>query len=299
MTSWSTNAERSRSMLRRRSAMTSSWPRALSRRASYWAEGVAQVAAAQPAELGLGGHDGHVELGRRRLSSASSLRASALAAVVSPRRALERGQLAAHHVDLQRPQLGHQVAVAAGGVGLLLERAELAAHLAHQVAQAQQVALGGGQPALGPLLALAVLEDAGRLLDDEAPLLGPGVEHGVDLALADDDVLLAADAGVAEQVLHVEQAAGHAVDGVLALARAEQRAGDGDLAELDRHDPGGVVDGERHLGPAQRRALVGAGEDDVVHLLAAHAPRAPGRRAPSRWRRRRWTCRTRWARRRP
>ena len=31
----------------------------------------------------------------------------------------------------------------------------------------------------------------------EPPVLGPGVEHGVDLALADDHVLLAADAGVA------------------------------------------------------------------------------------------------------
>ena len=40
-----------------------------------------------------------------------------------------------------------------------------------------------------------------------AAVLGPGVQHRVDLALADDDVLLATDAGVAEQLLHVEQAA--------------------------------------------------------------------------------------------
>ena len=53
----------------------------------------------------------------------------------------------------------------------------------------------------------AVLQDAGGLLDDEAPLLGLGVEHGVDLALADDHVLLAADAGVGEQLLDVEQPA--------------------------------------------------------------------------------------------
>ena len=106
--------------------------------------------------------------------------------------ALERGQLAAGHEHVQRPQLGHQVAVAAGGLGLALERAELAPHLAQQVAQPGEVALGGGEAALGALLALAVLEDAGGLLDDQAPLLGAGVEHRVDLALADDDVLLAA-----------------------------------------------------------------------------------------------------------
>ena len=78
----------------------------------------------------------------------------------------------------------------------------------------------------------------------EPALLGPGVEHGVDLALADDHVLLAADAGVGQQLLDVEQPARHAVDGVLAVAGAEQRAGDRDLGELDRQQPGGVVDGE-------------------------------------------------------
>ena len=63
-----------------------------------------------------------------------------------------------------------------------------------------------------------VLEDAGGLLDDQPPVLGPGVEHGVDLALDDDHVLLAADAGVGQQLLDVEQPARHAVDGVLAVA---------------------------------------------------------------------------------
>ena len=48
---------------------------------------------------------------------------------------------------------------------------------------------------------------------------GAGVEDGVDLALGDDHVLLAADAGVGQQLLDVEQPARHAVDGVLAVAR--------------------------------------------------------------------------------
>ena len=133
-----------------------------------------------------------------------------------------------------RAQLGDEAAVAAGGVGLALERAELAAHLAEQVLRRSEVALGGLEPALGLLLALAELQDAGRLLDDRPAVLGPGVEHRVDLALADDHVLLAADAGVGEQLLDVEQPARHAVDRVLAVAGAEQRAGDRDLGELDR-----------------------------------------------------------------
>ena len=63
---------------------------------------------------------------------------------------------------------------------------------------------------------------------------GDEFEHGVELALADDHVLLAADARVGQQLLDVEQAAGHAVELVLGLTGAEQRAGDRDLGELDR-----------------------------------------------------------------
>ena len=152
---------------------------------------------------------------QRRLARSAS---SAAACGAGSSAAAQRGDLAAGEVTAQRGELGDEVAVAAGGVGLALERAQLAAHLAQQVLEADEVALGGGQPALGLLLAPAVLEDAGGLLDDEAAVLGPGVEDGVDLALADDHVLLAADAGVGQQLLDVEQAARHAVDGVLAVA---------------------------------------------------------------------------------
>jgi hypothetical protein len=80
------------------------------------------------------------------------------------------------------------------------QRAQLAAHLAQQVlahsAAGRRDASVAVEAALGLLLAATVLEHAGRFLDDRPPVLGPGVEHRVDLALADDDVLLAADAGV-------------------------------------------------------------------------------------------------------
>jgi hypothetical protein len=170
-------------------------------------------------------------------------------------------------VEPERGELGDHGAVTAGGLGLLLERPELAPHLAEQVLDPGEVALGGRQPAFGLLLAPPVLEDPRGLLDDEPPLLGPGVEHGIDLALRDDHVLLATHAGVGEQLLDVEQAARHAVDGVLGVAAAEQRARDGDLVELDGQHARRVVDGEAHLGAPQRRPLGGAGEDDVVHLL--------------------------------
>ena len=121
------------------------------------------------------------------------------------------------------------------------------------------------------LLALAVLEDAGGLLDEGAAVLRAAGEDGVELALADDDVHLPADAGVAEQLLDVEQAHLVAVDLVLALAGAVHAAGDRHLGVLDRQRAVGVVDGQRHLGPAEGGAAGGAGEDDVLHLAAAQA----------------------------
>ena len=115
--------------------------------------------------------------------------------------------------------------MAAGRLGLLLEGAELAAHLPQQVLEADQAGLGRLQPALGLLLAPAVLQDPGRLLDDQAPFFGPGVEDGVEVALGHDHVLLAADAGVGQQLLDVEQPARHPVDGVLATPRSGTASG--------------------------------------------------------------------------
>ena len=103
-------------------------------------------------------------------------------------------------VGLDRPR-------PAGDLGLPAERAELAADLAGEVGQAREVGLHRVELAERLLLALAVLEDARGLLDEAAALLGRRAQHGVELALPDDDVHLAPEAGVGEQVLDVEQAA--------------------------------------------------------------------------------------------
>ncbi len=232
-------------------------------------QGVADLAAAERGQLGLGPHHRQVELGQPGRQHALLVAELGLGRGGVAQATLERRQLAARDEHLQGPQLGHQVAVATGRIGLPFERPELAAHLAEQVVQPGEVPLGGGQPALGPFLALAVLEHARGLFDDEPSVLGAGVEHRVDLPLAHDHVLLATHPGVAEQLLHVEEAAGHVVDGVLALARPPQRAGDRHLAELDGEQPGAVVDRQADLGPPERLALGRAREDDVLHLLAA------------------------------
>jgi hypothetical protein len=163
---------------------------------------------------------------------------------------------------------------------LALERSQLPAHLAQQIGEAEEVALGRLEPALGLLAALPELEDAGGLFDDRPSLLGSRVQHGVELTLPDDHVLLATDAGVGEQLLDVEQPARCAVDHVLGVARAEERAGDRHLGELDRQQPGAVVDRERDLGAPQCGTVGGAREDDIVHLGAAQRAGALGPEHP-------------------
>jgi hypothetical protein len=59
-----------------------------------------------------------------------------------------------------------------GRLGLLAQRSELAADLGREVADAGEVALHRLELAERTLLALAVLEDPGRLLDEAAALLG-------------------------------------------------------------------------------------------------------------------------------
>ncbi len=267
----STLTARSRSTDRRRSATTATRPRVRSRSASN--RPTVSPRRARPSS------DTRVSAAATDASSTSSsaftrarspLRPAPACTAASWRTA-EGGHLPAPQEHPQGVQLAHQVAVAAGGLGLALQGPQLAPDLPQQVGEADQVGLRPLQPPLRLLLAPAVLEDARRLLHDQAAVLGPGVEDAVEVSLGDDDVLLAAHAAVGEQFLEVEQPARDAVEGVLALPRrAKQRAGDGDLGEVDRQHAPGVVDGEADLGPAQRRPAAGAGEDDVVHLGGAH-----------------------------
>ena len=230
-------------------------------------QALADIARAARRQLCLERHDLGVELGEARLQLA--LGAHGLDAAGRDRLELgpQAGDLASRHEHPERLELLHQRLVPPSRLRLALERAELTAHLAQQVLKAKQVGLGRVEAPFGLLLALAVLEDARRLLDDAAPILRTGVEHRVDLSLADDDVLLTAHAGIGQQLLDVEEAAADTVDRVLAVAVAEQHAGDRDLVELHRQQPRRVVEREADLRSPERRTLLGTGEDDVVHLL--------------------------------
>ena len=108
----------------------------------------------------------------------------------------ERTQLTARQVEAEGTKFGDEPVVAAGRFGLALEGAKLPTHLALKVLEPQEVLLARFEPALRALAAAAEFEHAGRLFDDHAAVFRTRLEHGVELALAHDHVLLAPDAGV-------------------------------------------------------------------------------------------------------
>ena len=159
--------------------------------------------------------------------------------------------------------------MAAGGLGLLLEGTERPAHLAELVGETLQVRLGAGKAAQSLLLAQPVGGHTRGFLEDGAPLGRLGVEDGVDTALRDDHVAVAAHSGGGKQFGDVDQAGRRGVDGVAAVTAAEQRARDRHLVEVHRQPAVLVVQRQRHLRPPKRRPSRVAGEDHVVHLLRA------------------------------
>ena len=175
--------------------------------------------------------------------------------------------------------------VALGLGGLARERREAPLDLGDDVPHPEQVLLGELHLLLGLLLPGLELGDAGRLFDEQAPVLGLRAHDEADLALLDDRIGLRAGAGAEEEIRDVAEPDRGLVDEVIAVAAAVQAAGHGDLgvlAELEGDLARVVVlEGERDLGEVVRGARVGAVEDDVLHAAAAEVLRALLAHAPA------------------
>ena len=143
------------------------------------------------------------------------------------------------------------------------------AQLIGQVLQAIQVGLHAGQLALRFFLAAAVFQHARGFFDIGAAILRAGFQNLCQLSLAHDDVHLAANAGIRQQLLNIHEARLRPIDLIFARAIPEHAAGDGDLRILDGQGAIGIVNRQRNLGAAEGLAVPGAGKDDVLHLAAA------------------------------
>ena len=149
--------------------------------------------------------------------------------------------------DFQPLAAGGQVEVGPGLFGLFGQGGHPAFQLGQDVPQALEVSLGGVEAVFGLGAAVAVFGDAAGVLEDLPPLAALGGHDLGDAALPDDGIAVPADAGVQKQLVDVLQAAGLAVDGVLAFARAVVPPADGHFGGVQVQGVVGVV--QRQAGP--------------------------------------------------
>ena len=156
---------------------------------------------------------------------------------------LGRGDAPAETFELDPKLLG---ALRRGG--LEREGPQALADLVLEVSRPLGLDLDAGELELGAMAAALELAEAGRLLDQRAPLGRLRGEDLLDPALPDDGVHLAAEADVGQELDDVGAAHVRPVDQVFALAAAMEAPGDGELRELERPLPVFVVEEELDLG---------------------------------------------------
>ncbi len=164
---------------------------------------------------------------------------------------------------------------------LTLQAAALLVDFEDDVVDAGEVLLRGLELQLRRPAPRLVLRDAGRFLDQHAPIGGPRREDQPDLALLDDRVGLGAQAGVHQQFVDVPEPALGAVNQVLALARPIEPAHQLDVAaggpELGEHGLGRRDDlGGRLAVPAG--VAIAVGVPVAVTVAVAVIRRAASRR---------------------
>ena len=182
-------------------------------------------------------------------------------------------RLVKEQIHLQPAQLLPGSLILDGLLPLLPQGSDPALQFVKDVADPLHILLGALQLSLSFGAAHTIAHDAGRLLQRGATIGGLVGQNLVHLSLGDDGIPVPADARVPEQLQHVLQTAGLAVDGIFALPVSVHPAGDAHLLILDGQGMVGIVKGQRHLSHAQRTALLGAVKDHVLHL---GAPKSPG-----------------------
>ena len=176
---------------------------------------------------------------------------------------------------MQAGNLDPELLGALGGGGLERERPEPLLDFFFEIARAVDLDRDPGELQLGPVPAPLEPAEAGRLLDQLAPLGRLRVEHGLDTALRDHRAETAPETHVGEQLDQVDAANRRLVDQVLAFAAAVQTPRDRDLAVRQLGPLAvGVVEQQVDLAEVGRLAADRPREQNVVGLLRAQLARA-------------------------
>ena len=206
----------------------------------------------------------------RRASAAATRRSSA------PRPAL--GQPAEVERRDRRLQAGDLLAQLLGALGsgrLQRERPQALAHLVLEVARTLDLRCHTRELQLGPVPAALEAAEAGRLLDELAPLGRLGVEHGLDPSLRDDRAQAAAEpTSESSSTRSMRRTAARLTRYSPSPPRCSRRDTDTSLNGRSGQAPSALSKSsstsQRSIGCAAARA----GEEDVVRLLGAELARA-------------------------
>ncbi len=168
--------------------------------------------------------------------------------------------------------------------GLAAQALQLALDLCGHFGEAFQIGLGGAQLQLGLMAAGVEPRNAGGFFQDAAAVLRLGGDQFRDLALPDKRGGVRAGRGVGEQeldVLAAHRAAIELVGRARAALQFAQYFQDVGIVEFGRGAPVSIVQHQRDLGGLARWPAIGTGEDEIVHLPAAHGARRGGAHHPA------------------
>src|SRR4029453_16374107 len=104
------------------------------------------------------------------------------------------------------------LAIFSSDARLRFELFELARKLDADILDASEVGAAVGEPSLGLLAPFPVFRNARRFLEEDAELLGLGLDHARDHSLLDDRVSARAQARAQEKIVDVAPAARNVVD---------------------------------------------------------------------------------------
>ena len=156
---------------------------------------------------------------------------------VGPALQFARGE---RHINREPPR--RQLDVALRLLALPGEGAHLTLHFLDQVVEPRQIDRRLFKPPFGAATAITVQADAGCLLKQFPPLVGPIAEQSINHLRFDHDATVGAEAGAAHQVVNVTQTTGDAIQEIVALAGTGQPARDDDFPERHRQYAVGVIE---------------------------------------------------------
>ena len=172
-------------------------------------------------------------------------------------------------VQVQHLQFSSLVKVYAGILRLLLQRGKLALQFIQDVVHPVHILQRMGQFLVRLFLARLELDDTRRLFKNQAPVLALPGKYLVNPPLADNGIAFLTDAGIPEEIHHILQPAGRAVQVIFAVAVAVNTAGHHHFRIVQRKRPILVIKDQRDLAVSQRLALLRPAEDHILHAGAA------------------------------